>query len=155
MGEIARQLGISRNSVLGHVRRMKLPQRGADAVRQLQRHGSAKKKGGGFSLPYQAGQGASHSKVKAKPTVLDTAAVDAPLRLDGNLITLETLHSSRMCKYPIGDVASPGFHFCGNIPKDGTPYCEPHARRCYQPQTGVSNVDKSMLRKSGVLRALG
>ena len=30
--------------------------------------------------------------------------------------------------------AATKFHFCGRGPKAGSPYCEAHARKAYQPQ---------------------
>jgi GcrA cell cycle regulator len=39
-----------------------------------------------------------------------------------------------MCRWPIGDPAATEFHFCGRGPKAGSPYCEAHARKAYQPQ---------------------
>src|SRR5882762_11353126 len=66
-GQIAKQLGVSRNAVMGHVSRMGLPQRSQDAIRQLQHMGARKKKDGGFTLPYQSGLGLSARKAKALP----------------------------------------------------------------------------------------
>jgi GcrA cell cycle regulator len=42
--------------------------------------------------------------------------------------------NDRMCRWPIGDPAENEFHFCGRNPKPGSPYCEAHARKAYQPQ---------------------
>ena len=38
------------------------------------------------------------------------------------------------CRWPIGDPSENEFHFCGRKPKSGSPYCEAHARKAYQPQ---------------------
>ena len=57
-----------------------------------------------------------------------------PLHLeDGSHATVLTI-SDRMCRWPIGDPAATEFHFCGHSPKSGSPYCEAHARKAYQPQ---------------------
>ena len=57
-----------------------------------------------------------------------------PLTLeDGSHATVLTI-SDRMCRWPIGDPAASEFHFCGRSPKSGSPYCEAHARKAYQPQ---------------------
>jgi len=42
--------------------------------------------------------------------------------------------NDRMCRWPIGDPSADEFHFCGRSPKAGSPYCEAHARKAYQPQ---------------------
>ena len=52
---------------------------------------------------------------------------------DGNFATVLTFND-RMCRWPIGDPAENEFHFCGHKPKSGSPYCEAHARKAYQPQ---------------------
>ena len=59
---------------------------------------------------------------------------DHPLQLaDGSHATVLTI-SDRMCRWPIGDPSAAEFHFCGHSPKAGSPYCEAHARKAYQPQ---------------------
>ena len=52
---------------------------------------------------------------------------------DGNFATVLTIND-RMCRWPIGDPSENEFHFCGRKPKGGSPYCEAHARKAYQPQ---------------------
>ena len=47
------------------------------------------------------------------------------------LVTTLTL-SSRTCKWPIGDPARSGFHYCGLLPQSGRPYCDTHDRMSYQ-----------------------
>ena len=47
---------------------------------------------------------------------------------------ISILHlSDKTCKWPIGDPASEDFCLCGHGPKNGSPYCEYHARLAYQP----------------------
>jgi GcrA cell cycle regulator len=36
------------------------------------------------------------------------------------------------CRYPVGDVGTERFFFCGAAPVDGLPYCSKHAGLCYQ-----------------------
>jgi GcrA cell cycle regulator len=41
------------------------------------------------------------------------------------------------CRFPIGDVGSDGFHFCGAHEADvyrGRPYCRAHANIAYGPR---------------------
>ncbi len=69
------------------------------------------------------------SHVPAVPVVEED-----PLQLeDGSHATVLTI-SDRMCRWPIGDPSASEFHFCGHSPKAGSPYCEAHARKAYQPQ---------------------
>ena len=46
-------------------------------------------------------------------------------------VTTLTL-TSRTCKWPFGDPAQPGFHYCGQPPQAGRPYCDEHDRMSYQ-----------------------
>lgn len=52
---------------------------------------------------------------------------------DGSHATVLTIND-RMCRWPIGDPSADEFHFCGRSPKSGSPYCEAHARKAYQPK---------------------
>lgn len=68
-----------------------------------------------------------------------------PLRLvdsarDGRITILHL--SDKTCKWPIGDPMKEDFCFCGHGPRDGSPYCEYHARMAYQPP-------QSRLRRTG------
>jgi len=49
--------------------------------------------------------------------------------------TLATLAlTSRTCRWPIGDPASPDFRYCGALPRrDGAPYCDLHWKIAYRP----------------------
>ena len=40
--------------------------------------------------------------------------------------------TERMCKWPIGDPATPGFRFCGKPSETGKSYCEGHMQMAYQ-----------------------
>ena len=63
---------------------------------------------------------------------------------DGNFATVLTI-SDRMCRWPIGDPSASEFHFCGRSPKSGSPYCEAHARKAYQPQQQHRHKDKGRM----------
>lgn len=52
-----------------------------------------------------------------------------PLEERKSLVDLEPHH----CRWPIGDVQSPDFHFCGKTKVPGVSYCEFHAGRAFQP----------------------
>lgn len=46
---------------------------------------------------------------------------------NGERVTILHL-SDKTCRWPIGDVGSPDFHFCGNRPETVPPYCDFHTR---------------------------
>ena len=37
------------------------------------------------------------------------------------------------CRYPVGDVGTERFFFCGAVPVEGFPYCQKHADLCFRP----------------------
>jgi len=47
------------------------------------------------------------------------------------LTTTMTL-TSETCKWPFGDPATSDFHYCGQLPQNGRPYCETHNTMSYQ-----------------------
>jgi hypothetical protein len=47
------------------------------------------------------------------------------------LTTTMTL-TSDTCKWPFGDPAASDFHYCGQLPQNGRPYCETHNSLSYQ-----------------------
>ena len=106
--------GVTRNAVIGKVRRLGLV--------------------GRATLPRK---GRPPSAVGTKRPVAKSAEIireEEPIMLDdGSFATILTV-TDRMCHWPIGDPCNTAFHFCGRQPKTGTPYCEAHARKAYQPQ---------------------
>jgi GcrA cell cycle regulator len=106
--------GISRNAVIGKVHRLGLAGR------------AVAPRGERIRLPSAPRHIRAHIPeppiVEEDPVVLD----------DGTFATVLTIND-RMCRWPIGDPAENEFHFCGHKPKLGSPYCEAHARKAYQP----------------------
>ena len=105
----------------------------AESLRQIHRLGLAGRASPSRSerprLPMVPKAPSVRSHVPAAPVVEED-----PLQLeDGSHATVLTI-SDRMCRWPIGDPAATEFHFCGRSPKSGSPYCEAHARKAYQPQ---------------------
>lgn len=127
--QIARTMGgVTRNAVIGKVHRLGLAGRAGPARVERPRVPSAPK------VP------SLRPQVPAVPVVEED-----PLPLaDGNFATVLTI-SDRMCRWPIGDPSASAFHFCGRAPKAGSPYCEAHARKAYQPQQTRSGKDKSRM----------
>ena len=116
--QIARALGgVTRNAVIGKVHRLGLAGRATPARVDRPRLPSAPR----------VSMRAHHVP---EPPVVE----EAPITLDdGSHATVLTIND-RMCRWPIGDPSENEFHFCGRKPKGGSPYCEAHARKAYQPQ---------------------
>ncbi len=115
--QIARALGgVTRNAVIGKVHRLGLAGRAAPARTDRPRLPSIPKMSTRTYMP-------PPPVVEEDPVVFD----------DGSHATVLTIND-RMCRWPIGDPSEHEFHFCGRKPKSGSPYCEAHARKAYQPQ---------------------
>ena len=115
--QIARALGgVTRNAVIGKVHRLGLAGRASPSRSERPR------------LP-MVPKVSMRSHIPAPPIVEE----DPLILEDGSHATVLTIND-RMCRWPIGDPAENEFHFCGRKPKSGSPYCEAHARKAYQPQ---------------------
>ena len=127
--QIAKQLGgVTRNAVIGKVHRLGLAGRASPSRSERPR------------LPMAPKPASLRTHVPAVAVVEED-----PLQLeDGNFATVLTI-SDRMCRWPIGDPAAQEFHFCGRNPKSGSPYCEAHARKAYQPQQARRTTDKGRM----------
>lgn len=69
-------------------------------------------------LPTRNGMTAAHRYEKSRPRGALMGAARAVAALTG-------------CKFPIGDVAAPDFHFCNAEPRKDRPYCDTHCAVAY------------------------
>ena len=116
--QIARVLGgVTRNAVIGKVHRLGLAGRASPSRVDRPRLPSAPR------MSLRAPQPPAPPIIEEDPLTLE----------DGSHATVLTIND-RMCRWPIGDPSENEFHFCGRKPKAGSPYCEAHARKAYQPQ---------------------
>jgi GcrA cell cycle regulator len=114
--QIARLLGgVTRNAVIGKVHRLGLAGRAGPQRAERPRN----------PMPHKA----VVRLTAPEPVIVEEDPV--PLD-DGHFATVLTIND-RMCRWPIGDPSENEFHFCGRNPKRGSPYCEAHARKAYQP----------------------
>jgi GcrA cell cycle regulator len=148
MSEIARALSkeyglaYSRNAVIGRANRMGLSGRDKPAKPKAvsrptvkapspprKRVRPSKPMGVFVRTPAYGGNGFALATANA---VLNAAAkatrIDEPDKPTG--IRLEDL-TSRMCRWPIGDIQDADFSFCGCQREDTRPYCEAHNERAY------------------------
>jgi GcrA cell cycle regulator len=121
-GQIAQELGVSRNAVIGKANRLGLSRfkRAIDGRETIGMRRSTRAKTQVTIL----------RALWAKPQL----AAFATLAVDGahacSLLELQQWH----CRWPMGDPGSKDFGFCGAKPIDGLPYCPRHARMAYRPR---------------------
>ncbi len=154
--QIAAELanGITRNAVIGKVHRLGLSGRvkspGQPAPRprparpQSSSHGGGSGMGASHGGTAQRAQTASRSampmtrgatalafspRAEAEPVLRPVEEVVIPM---SERVTIMELKES-MCRWPLGDPATPEFRYCGSKSPVGDTYCAHHARIAYQP----------------------
>ena len=127
--QIAREIGVSRNAVIGKANRLGLSRVKSQAAGQGQRRG-----------PRNVARtriAASHRTLlalwAAKPQPGFAEAPEASASRC-SLFELQQWH----CRWPMGDPASENFGFCGCKPAGDLPYCPAHARMAYRPGARVA-----------------
>jgi len=131
--QIAREIGVTRNAVIGKISRLGLSRPKDVIARQLRR-------AAGLAQPKTARnwrQKRSRFDVLAQQEMLIDAfpgqqtQEDVPI-YNGRGCTLLELGQEK-CRWPISTPGAEDFCFCGNAPVKGLPYCLGHARIAYRP----------------------
>jgi len=139
--QIARELGVTRNAVLGKLHRLRLTRPRDLASGQIEQRRAARlarpktprPPSPRIWLPRRL-----RLNVAAQHELLAEAFWAAPPRVEevpihnGRGCTLLELGSAH-CRWPINNPGAADFCFCGNEPVKGLPYCAGHARIAYRP----------------------
>jgi GcrA cell cycle regulator len=123
--EIADELGVSRNAVIGKLNRLNLTRDTSVGARRAAPKDAAK-----ASRP-KAIPRLQYQLLKAVYGEARPAADNAPIE-SGHCCSLLEL-SEKRCRWPISTPGEADFRFCGNTPLDGLPYCAGHTRLAYRP----------------------
>jgi GcrA cell cycle regulator len=121
--QIAREIGVSRNAVIGKANRLGLS-RVKGPVRRLDP--SAAK----IARPRKATQRRILRALQANPQ-LDFGEMPGDYANRCSLLELQQWH----CRWPISDPGAEDFGFCGNNQVKGLSYCAAHALVAYRPST--------------------
>jgi GcrA cell cycle regulator len=128
--EIAADIGVSRNAVIGKLSRLNLT-RGRSVDERRLHHRAAEK----TSAP-RFPKAVPRLQFEMLATIYREA--DAPAAtgpIDGaNRCSLLELSENR-CRWPISTPGAEDFCFCGNTAHDGQPYCAGHSRLAYRPNS--------------------
>ena len=116
--QIAREIGVTRNAVIGKLSRLGLsrPHAGTAIRRQ--------------SLQLTATRQTQVRILRALHAEMEAAIADEPLSERPRCSLFEL--SPQSCRWPIGRPGADDFGFCGSAPVGGLPYCAGHARMAYQ-----------------------
>jgi GcrA cell cycle regulator len=121
---IAYEIGVSRNAVIGKLSRLNLTrENGRDAPRPARRNAAKGQRP-------KAVPRLQYRMLKALYGDPQPAA-DEPIH-NGHCCSLLELSEER-CRWPISTPGAADFCFCGNTPLEGLPYCAGHHRLAYRP----------------------
>lgn len=122
--QIAADIGVSRNAVIGKLSRLNLTRGRIVSERQDPRKVAAKgrRHKGSPRLQYQI--------LKAVFAGPQRVVEEEPIDDEHRCSLLEL--SEQRCRWPISTPGHEDFCFCGNRPVDGMPYCAGHTRLAYQ-----------------------
>jgi GcrA cell cycle regulator len=120
--EIANEIGVSRNAVIGKLSRLNLTREKKPIARRE-----------------DAKPGRSRSVPRLQYRILRKLFAEAPPAEESEHAILSEQHcsllelSEQRCRWPINSPGEDDFCFCGNQPLNGMPYCAGHSRLAYQP----------------------
>jgi GcrA cell cycle regulator len=123
--QIAADVGVSRNAVIGKLSRLNLTRENSGDARRPARKRAAK----GTrpkSLPRLQYQMLRALYAEPQP------AIDEEPIHDAHRCSLLELSKER-CRWPISTPGAVDFCFCGKLPLEGLPYCAGHTRLAYRP----------------------
>jgi GcrA cell cycle regulator len=115
--------GITKNAVIGRARRLKLPSRGLAQIRPKVKSESPP--------PVKSAPPVSPdmAKIFVVDGVRENHTPEEPIEIPVGKTVL-TIEDSE-CRWPLGDVRSPEFHFCSHKTLPGLPYCGKHCKKAY------------------------
>jgi GcrA cell cycle regulator len=123
--EIAADIGVSRNAVIGKLSRLNLArEKNSDGPRPSRKKAE---KAGRLPTPPRVQYEMLMAFYSGQPLV----TYDEPIPDEYRCSLLEL--SEQRCRWPISNPGAADFCFCGNLPVEGLPYCTGHTRLAYRP----------------------
>ena len=119
--EIANEIGVSRNAVIGKLSRLNLTREKNVKLRRDDSKRSRTK-----SVPRL-----QYRMLRKLFTEAEPVSEPEIIASEQHCSLLEL--SEERCRWPISSPGEKDFCFCGNRPLDGLPYCAGHSRLAYQP----------------------
>jgi GcrA cell cycle regulator len=132
--QIAREMGVTRNAVIGKMNRLRLSRPRPVFVERVERERAARPVQANAPRAWRPKRSplnihTQHEMLKA--AFAEPRAEDIPIHNGCGCTLLELGQGS--CRWPINNPGAKDFCFCGNEPVKGLPYCPGHARIAYRP----------------------
>jgi GcrA cell cycle regulator len=131
--EIAAELGVSRNAVIGKISRLALVRDNGGDTRRVM-HANGNSNGGSRQLATTA-----RPVPRLRRRILRAVQNEPQPPVAIEEISSSTEHSCTLfelskerCRWPISTPGAEDFCFCGSKPVDGLPYCAGHSRMAYR-----------------------
>lgn len=145
--QIGKQLGMTRNAVVGKAHRIGLAKRASPIMRaDKPAQPRAAASGGGSGGDVHRAPPAPRAPIQVKE---DAATPHAPhqhvpqAQLTAAMLAALTPSTGPRCKWPIGDPKTAEFDFCTHVALPGKPYCAAHCAAAYtnwNPESAVEAV---------------
>jgi len=127
--EIAAELGVSRNAVIGKISRLALVRDNGGDTRRVVRSDAARDTSRGRSVPKLRRR--ILRAVQSEPASTIVSLVEeAPAKVENGCSLFEL--TNERCRWPISTPGAEDFCFCGSTPVEGLPYCAGHSRMAYR-----------------------
>jgi GcrA cell cycle regulator len=120
--EIAAEIGVSRNAVIGKISRLNLTRDKGGVLRMKKEPAHPPRPRGAQRL--------RQILAKSFPSQPEPEVPGEPIH-NGHTCSLFEL-DEETCRWPISSPGQPDFCFCGNTPLEGMPYCAGHSRLAYR-----------------------
>ena len=127
---IAAKMGTSRNAIIGKLHRLGLSPSGGRITPRPITHKSV------VPRPIKSRQVPNYSPLRHQTSqppavVYNKSGVEYDKSIPvEQRVTLVQL-TDKLCKWPLGEVGTPDFAFCGGTAIEGCPYCRDHTLRAY------------------------
>ena len=125
--EIACDIGVSRNAVIGKLSRLNLTREARPGVVRRAARKDKAKESRARSVPRAQFQMLRKLYAETVPEACET------IQSEHRCSLLEL--SEEKCRWPINTPGNEDFCFCGNTPIEGLPYCVGHTRLAYRPNS--------------------
>jgi GcrA cell cycle regulator len=125
--EIAAELGVSRNAVIGKISRLALVRDNGGDARRVVRSDAARDPSRARPVPRLRRR--ILRAVSSEPSPLPLVE-ETPVSTDTGCSLFEL--TKERCRWPMSTPGAEDFCFCGSTPVEGLPYCPSHSRMAYR-----------------------